>query len=119
VGVAEESAAGTESAVVASAPSPTREDQGASLPQLAEAVASAPAVVVGDVAEGFVGDVGPLSPRLVAATVEEVLVSGEPAAAPQEHVAPEGMTRVASPEIHEVEEDTSAALSQGAASGEA
>jgi hypothetical protein len=51
--------------------------------------------------------------------VEEVLVSGEPAAAPQEHVAPEGMTRVASPEIHEVEEDTSAALSQGAASGEA
>jgi hypothetical protein len=51
--------------------------------------------------------------------VEEVLVPGELAAAPQEHVAPEGTTRAASPEIQEAEKDTGAALSQGAASGEA
>jgi hypothetical protein len=59
--VPEESAAGTESAVVASAPSPTREDHGASLPQPAETVASAPAAAVADVAEGVLGDAGPPS----------------------------------------------------------
>jgi hypothetical protein len=44
-------------------------------------------------------------------------VPGEPAAVPQEHVAPEGTTRVACPEIQEAEEDSGAALSQGDASG--
>jgi hypothetical protein len=39
--------------------------------------------------------------------------------APQEHDAPEGTTRAASPEIQEAEEGTSASLSQGAASNEA
>jgi hypothetical protein len=63
--------------------------------------------------------VGPSSPRPVAAAAEEVLVPGEPAAAPQERVAPEGTTRAASPEIQEADEDTGGALSQGTASGEA
>jgi hypothetical protein len=45
-------------------------------------------------------------------------VQDEPAATPQEHVALE-CTRAASPEIQEAEADTSAALLQGAASGEA
>jgi hypothetical protein len=69
-----------------------------------------------DVVEGVVEEAGPSSPRPVAATAEEVLVPGEPAAAPPERVAPEGTTRVASLEIHEAEEDTGATLSQGAVS---
>jgi hypothetical protein len=72
---------------------------------------------VADVAEGVVGEAGPSSPRLVAAAGEEVLVPGEPAAAPQERVAPEGTTRAFSPEIQEAGEDSGAALWQGAASG--
>jgi hypothetical protein len=116
-GVLEESTTGAESAVVVPAPSPTRKGQDASLPQSAEAVTSAAANVVADVAEGVVGEVGPSSPRPVAAAVEEALVLGEPAAAPQECVSPEGTTRVASPEIQEAVEDSGAALSQGAASG--
>jgi hypothetical protein len=107
-GVLKESAAGAEPAVVVSASSPTREDQGASLTQPAETVASAPAAAVADVAEGVVGEAGPLSPRPVAAAV-----------APQERVAPEGTTRVASPEIQEAEEDTGTTLLQGTASSEA
>jgi hypothetical protein len=58
-GVLEESVAGTELVVVVSAPSPTREGTGVSLPQPAEAVASAAIVV--DVAEGVVGGPGPSS----------------------------------------------------------
>jgi hypothetical protein len=118
-GVLEEFTAGAESAMVMSVPSPTREDQGASLPQPVEAVASAPAAAVAYVEEGVVGVAGPSSLCPFAAAAEEVLVPGEPAAAPQEHVAPEGMTRVASPEIQEAVEDSGAALSKGAASGEA
>jgi hypothetical protein len=74
---------------------------------------------VADVAEGVVGEAGPSSPRPVTAAAEEVLVPGEPATAPQEHVVPEGTTRAAFPKIQEAEEDTGAALLQGAASGEA
>jgi hypothetical protein len=70
-----------------------------------------------DVVEGVVEEAGPSSPRPVDATAEEVLVLGEPTAAPPEHVAPEGTTRVASLEIQEAEEDTGATLSQGAVSG--
>jgi hypothetical protein len=110
-GVLEESAAGAESVVVVSTSSPTREGQGASLPQPAEAVASAPAATMADVAEGVVREAGPSSPRPVAAAAEEVLMPGEPAAGPQEHVAPEGTTRATSPEIQEAEEDLGAALS--------
>jgi hypothetical protein len=98
-GVLEESAAGAESAGVASTPSPTREDQGASLPQSAEAVASAAAATVADAAKSVVGEAGPSSPRPVAAAAGEVIVPGEPAVAPQEHVSPEGTIRAASPEI--------------------
>jgi hypothetical protein len=74
---------------------------------------------VADTAESVVGEAGPSLPRPVAAATEEVPVSGEPAVALQEHIAPKVTTRAASPEIREVEEDTSAALLQGAASGEA
>jgi hypothetical protein len=117
--VPKESAAGAESAAVMSALSPTREDQGASLPQPTEAVASTPVAAVTDVAEGVVGEAGPSSPRPVAATAEEVLVPSEPAVAPQVRMAPEGTTRVASPKTQEAEEDTGATLLQGATSGEA
>jgi hypothetical protein len=72
-----------------------------------------------DVAEDVVGGAGPSSLRPVVAATEEVLMPGEPATAPQERVAPEGTTRAASPEIQEAEEDTCAALSKGAVSGEA
>jgi hypothetical protein len=75
--------------------------------------------VVVDVEEGVVEGAGPSSPRTVAATAEEVLVPGQPVAAPQERVAPEGTTRAASPEIQEAKEGSGAALSQGAASSEA
>jgi hypothetical protein len=75
------------------------------------------ATAVANVAEGVVGEVGPLSPRPVAAAAEEVLMPGEPATAPQERIALEGTTRVASPKIQEAEEDTGAALLQGATSG--
>jgi hypothetical protein len=116
-GVFEASTTGVESAVVVLRPSPTREGQDASLPQSTEAVASTAAATVADVVEGVVGEAGASSPRPVAAAAGEVLVLGEPATAPQEHVAPEGTTRVTSPEIQEAEEDSGAALSQGAASG--
>jgi hypothetical protein len=65
---------------------------------------------VADVAEGVVGEVGPLSPRPVVAAADEVLMLGETAETPQERVAPKGTTRAASPEIQETEEDTGAAL---------
>jgi hypothetical protein len=114
-GVLEESTAGAESVEVACAPSLTREDQGASLPQPVETVTSAAAAVVADAAESVVGEVGPSSPHPVAAAAEEVLVPGKPAATPQAYTAFEGMTRTAS---SEAEEDTSATLFQGAVSGE-
>jgi hypothetical protein len=119
VEVLEESAAGTESVVVVSLPSPDREGTGASLPQPAETVTAAPTALVVDMAEGVVGGAGPSSPQPVAAVAEEVLVLSRPAATSQEHDAPKGTTRVASPEIQEAEEGSGAALSQGAASGEA
>jgi hypothetical protein len=53
-GILEESATGAQSATVASVPSPTREDQGASLPQPTEAVATAAAVKVADTTESVV-----------------------------------------------------------------
>jgi hypothetical protein len=84
--VLEESAAGAESVAVVSTPSPTKENQGASLPQPVEVVASIPAVAVAGVTEGVVGEEGPSPPRAVAAT-----------GAPQERVAPEGTTRATSP----------------------
>jgi hypothetical protein len=115
--VPEESAASAESVAVVPAPSPIRE--GPSLPQSAEVVASTTTATVAGVAEGVVGEAGPLSPRSVTAVADEILVPGEPAAALQEHVAPEGTTRVAFPEIQEAEEDSSAALSRGATSGKA
>jgi hypothetical protein len=46
-------------------------------------------------------------------------VPSEPAAAPQERVAPEGTTRASSPEIQDAEECTGAALLQGVAGSEA
>jgi hypothetical protein len=52
-GVLEESAAGTESAVVMSAPSPTREDASASLAQPTETNIAAPTTLVIDVVEGL------------------------------------------------------------------
>jgi hypothetical protein len=71
-----------------------------------------------DVVEGGAGGVGPSSPRSIAAVGEEVLVPSQPAAASQEHDAPEGTTRAASQEIQEVEEGSGAALLQGATGGE-
>jgi hypothetical protein len=70
-----------------------------------------------DVAEGIVGEAGPLSPRPVTATAEEVLMSSQLVVASPELDAPEDTTKAASPEIHEAEEGKSAALSQGATSG--
>jgi hypothetical protein len=117
--VLKESTAGTKSVVVVSAPSPAWEGTSASLPDPVEAAATAPAATVVDVAEDVVKGAGPSSPRPVTAVAEEVLVSSEPVAAPQEHDAPEGTTRATSLEIQEVEEGTGATLSLGAASGEA
>jgi hypothetical protein len=114
-GVLEESAADAESAVIVPVPSPTREGQDASLPQSAEAVASASAAMLADMAGGVVGEAGPSSPCPVAAVAEDILVSGEPVVVPQECVAPE-VTRATSLEIQEAEEDSGAALSQGATS---
>jgi hypothetical protein len=109
-------AAGTESVAVASTPLPTSEGHEAS-PQPAKAVESIATAAAASAAEGVVGEVGSSSPPSVAAGADEVLVSGEPAAALQERVAPEDMTRAASPDIQEVEEDAGATLLQGAASG--
>jgi hypothetical protein len=80
-GVLEESAAGTESAMVVSAPSPAREGTSASVPELAEAAGRAPAAMVVNVAEEVVGGAGPLSPRPFAVATEEVLVLRQLAAA--------------------------------------
>jgi hypothetical protein len=114
-----EPAASAESAAVVHVPPPTREGQEASLPRPAEAAASAAAATAVDAAVDVVEEAGPSSPRLVASAADEVLVPDEPAVAPQEHVAPEGTTRVASPEIQEAEENSGMALSQGVGSGEA
>jgi hypothetical protein len=65
-GVLVEPTTGAESATVVPAPSPTRLDQGASLPQPTEAVASTPVAAVADVAEGGFGEAGPSSPRPIA-----------------------------------------------------
>jgi hypothetical protein len=69
--------------------------------------------------EGVVGGAGPSSPQPAAAVVEVVPVPSQPVAPSQECDSPEGTTRVASPEIQEAEENTGAALPQGAASAEA
>jgi hypothetical protein len=87
-GVLEESAAGTESAMVVSPPSPARVGMGASLPLPAETVAAAPAASVVDVVEGVAGRVEPSSPRSITAAVEKILVPSQPAAASQECDAP-------------------------------
>jgi hypothetical protein len=95
----EESAVGMESVVIASPPTPAREGTGASLPQPAEAVTTAPAASVVGAVEGVVRGAVPSSPRPVAATVEEVPVLSQPAAAPQEHDTTEGATRATSLKI--------------------
>jgi hypothetical protein len=118
-GVLGESAAGMESVVVVSPPSPTREGTDAYLPRAAGAVVAAPVVSVVDTVEGVVRGAGPSSPRPVATAAEEVLVPSLPIAAPQECDAPEGATRAASPEILEAEGSSDAALSQGVGNGEA
>jgi hypothetical protein len=68
-------------------------------------------------AEAVVGVAGSSPPRPVAAEANEVRALHETAAAAQEQAEFEGMARVTSPEIQEVEE-TGASLSQGATSGE-
>jgi hypothetical protein len=68
--------------------------------------------------EVVVGAAGSLPSRPIAASDDEVRVPDEPAATIQEQVAPEDTTRVASPEIQEVEEAGAAAL-MGAARGRA
>jgi hypothetical protein len=88
VEVLEESAVGTESAVVVSPPSPAREGTGVSLPHPAEIVAVAPTASVVDVVEGVVGGAGNLSPRPVATATEEVLVPSQPAVASQARAPP-------------------------------
>jgi hypothetical protein len=95
--VPEESTAGAELAVVLPAPSPTREGQEASLPLPAEVAESTADAIAADVMADVVGEAEPSSPRPVASAAEEVPVPDEPAATPQEHVAPEGTTRAASP----------------------
>jgi hypothetical protein len=87
VEVLEESAIGTESAVVVSPPSPAREGTSVSLPHPAEIVAVAPTASVVDV-EGVVGGAGNLSPRPVATATEEVLVPSQPAVASQARAPP-------------------------------
>jgi hypothetical protein len=110
-GVLEESTTGTESAVVASPPSPAGEGTSSTLPQPAEAVATALAASVVDVAEGVVGGARPQLPRSVAAAAEEVLVSGQLTATSQERDAPEGTTREASSDIQKAKKGMGAALS--------
>jgi hypothetical protein len=114
-----EPATGAESAAVVPVPTLAREGQEASLPQPAEAATSATVPAADDAAVDVAGEARPSSPRLVASAADEVPAPDEPAASPLEHVAPEGTTRAASPEIQEAEEDTGAVLPQGATSGEA
>jgi hypothetical protein len=118
-GVLKESAASMDLVVIVPSPTSTGEGMGASLPQLAESVTTVPTAPVVGATEGVVGGEGPSSPRTVAAAAKEVLVSSQPDVASQVRDAPEGTTRAASPEIQEAEQGLGAALSQGAASGEA
>jgi predicted component of type VI protein secretion system len=83
-----ESSAGAESAAVVPALSPSREGQETSLPQPAETAAPTAVVTTFDAAVGVVEEVGPSSPRSVAAGADEVPVTGELAADLQERVAP-------------------------------
>jgi hypothetical protein len=113
------SATCTDSVADAPVPPPTSEGQEASLSQPVEAAEPTTTAVAAGAAEGVVGEAGSSPSRLVAAGVDEVLIPDEPAAALQKSVAPEDMTRAASPEIQEAEEGADATLLQGVASGEA
>jgi hypothetical protein len=107
------SATCTDSVADAPAPPPTSEGQEASLSQPVEVAEPTTTAVAAGAAEGVVGEAGSSSSRLVAAGVDEVLIPDEPAAALQKSVAPEDMTRAASPEIQEAEEGADATLLQG------
>jgi hypothetical protein len=102
-----------------SAPPPTVKSRDASLPQSAEAAEAPASVAEAGAAEAIAKDEGPSLPRPVAAGTGDVEphVPNEPAAAPQEPIAPEAMTRAASSEIQKAE-GMRASLSQGMAGGE-
>jgi hypothetical protein len=76
-GVPWESAAGTESVIIAPPPTSAGEGMGTSLPLPVGAATAAPAPSVVSAAEGVVGEVGPSSPRLATAAVEEVPVPNQ------------------------------------------
>jgi hypothetical protein len=112
-------AAGIEPAADASALPPTREGEETPLPQPVEAARPTGATSTTGVAEGAVGEAESSPPRPIATSDDDAREPDEPAAAAQERVAPEDTTRVASPEIQEVEEAVGTALLQGVTSGEA
>jgi hypothetical protein len=108
-GVLEESAAGAESAAIVPPLLSTGENADAPLHQTAEAVVAAPPPLIAGAAEEVVGAAEPWSPQ-PAVAAEEVTAQSQPTTVPQEHDAPEGATRAASPEIHEARENSGAAL---------
>jgi hypothetical protein len=103
-----------------SAPSLVDEGQEVPPPQSAEAIDAPASVAEIDASEAVVGEEASSSPRPIVANTEgiEARVPDEPAVVVQGPVAPETMTRAASPEIQEAKE-VGASLSQGAMGGEA
>jgi hypothetical protein len=97
-GVLKESAVGTESAAIEPLPMFVGESTNTPPLQPAEAAVVAPTPSVVGVVEGVIGRVGPSSPQPAAAVAEELPGLRQPATVPQEHDAPEGVTKVASPQ---------------------
>jgi hypothetical protein len=103
----------------ASVPPLVNEGREASHPQSTEAAEAPASITEAGAAEAVVEEEGSSPPRLVATDTEgvETPMPDEPVAVVQELVAPETMTRAASPEIQEADE-TGASLSQGAVGGD-
>jgi hypothetical protein len=103
-----------------SAPSPVDEGLEVPPPQPAEATDAPASVAKASTSEAVVGEEASSSPRPVAADTEsvKVRVPDELFAVAQRSVAPETVTRTASPEIQEAEEAV-ASLPQGVVGGKA
>jgi hypothetical protein len=103
-----------------SAPSAVDEGLEAPPPQPVEATDATAPIAEAGASKAIFGEEAPLPPHPIAAGTEsvEVRFPDEPGAIAQGLVAPETVTRTASPEIQEVEE-AGASLSQGVAGDEA
>jgi hypothetical protein len=109
-GVLGKSTTSTESAAI-EPPSPTAgETTDAPLLEPIEAAVVVPTPSMVGAFEEAVRGAEPSSPQPTTTTVEEVPASSQPTTVPQEHDAPEGATRAASPEIQEAGEKSGVAL---------